>query len=43
MGFLGYSIVPQLAMPLAPIHTANGLWLIINGLKEPKLGFQSSG
>jgi hypothetical protein len=29
MGFLGYSIMPQLAMPLAPIHLANGVWLIV--------------
>jgi hypothetical protein len=33
LAFLGYSSVTQLAMPLAPIHIANGLWLIFKGFK----------
>ena len=37
MAFLGYSTVMQLAMPLAPIHIANGLRLIVKGFKEPYL------
>ena len=37
LAFLGYSSVMQLAMPLAPIHIANGLWLIVKGFKEPHL------
>ncbi|HZE72919.1 MAG TPA: DUF4386 domain-containing protein [Pyrinomonadaceae bacterium] len=37
LAFLGYSSVTQLAMPLAPIHIANGLWLIFKGFKEPHL------
>ncbi len=36
LAFLGYSSVVQLAMPLAPIHIANGLWLIVKGFKEPQ-------
>jgi len=45
---LGYSIVPQLAMPLAPVPIANGLWLIVRDSKsrichcQPKLGSQSN-
>lgn len=34
LAFLGYSSVTVLAMPLAPIHVANGLWLIVKGFKE---------
>jgi len=34
MGFLGYSVLSQLAMPLAPIHLANGLWLMVKGFKH---------
>jgi hypothetical protein len=34
MGFLGYGSVMLLAMPLAPIHVATGLWLIAKGFKE---------
>jgi len=37
LAFLGYSSVTLLAMPLAPIHIANGLWLIVKGFKEPHL------
>ncbi|HEY6122295.1 MAG TPA: DUF4386 domain-containing protein [Pyrinomonadaceae bacterium] len=37
LAFLGYSSMTQLAMPLAPIHIANGLWLIVKGFKEPHL------
>jgi hypothetical protein len=37
LAFLGYSQVPQLAMPLAPIHIATGLWLIVKRFKKPHL------
>jgi hypothetical protein len=34
--FLSYSVVTQLAMPLAPIHIANGLCLIVKGFNDPQ-------
>jgi hypothetical protein len=33
-GILGYGIVTEMAMPLAPVHVALALWLIVRGLPE---------
>ncbi|HSK10128.1 MAG TPA: DUF4386 family protein, partial [Vicinamibacterales bacterium] len=33
-GILGYGVVPEMAMPLAPIHVALAFWLIVKGLPE---------
>ncbi len=35
MMFLGYSPVGYLAMPLAPIHAATAIWLIVKGFPQP--------
>lgn len=34
MGFLGYSMVGQMAYPMAPIHAGVALWLIVKGFEE---------
>lgn len=38
LGFLGYTSMVQLAMPLAPIHVVNGLWLIARGFNSNAQG-----
>jgi hypothetical protein len=35
MMFLGYSPISYLAMPLAPIHAATAVWLIVKGFPPP--------
>ena len=41
LAFLGFGSMIQLALPLAPIHIANGLWLIFKGLRPHTLGSSS--
>ena len=38
MMFLGYPPISYLAMPLAPIHAATAIWLIVKGFPEPADG-----
>jgi hypothetical protein len=32
--FLGYGIVIEMGMPLAPVHVALALWLMVKGFRE---------
>jgi hypothetical protein len=41
LAFLGYSSVMQLAMPLAPIHVVNALWLIVKGFASTTYSTQN--
>jgi len=34
LGFLGYRIVTEMAMPLGPIHLAVAIWLMARGFRE---------
>jgi hypothetical protein len=34
LGFLGYPLVGQMAMPMGPIHLAVALWLMVKGFDE---------
>ncbi|HSL19919.1 MAG TPA: DUF4386 domain-containing protein [Vicinamibacterales bacterium] len=36
--FLGYEILVEMGMPLAPVHTALALWLMVKGFDERRTG-----